>query len=153
MFAAPPVAGLAPYTRGRIAGLQLSHRPSHIVRAVLEGLGFELKRHIGLLRGAGLPIERLVLSGGAAASRVTPAMLAAVTGLPLTCAGRRASSPLGAAIIARGLCEPTMPLAKLAEEMVPPANHVEPEAEASRLYQAQYQEYLRAIPMLAPALR
>ena len=153
LFAAPTVAGIAPKTRGRIAGLQLSHRPSHIVRAVLEGLAFELKRHIGLLRDAGMPIERLVLSGGAAASRVTPALLAAATGLPLTCAGRRASSPLGAAIVARGLCQPAAPLARLAEEMAPVAAHIEPEARASRLYQAQYQEYLRAMPVPAPDLR
>jgi xylulokinase len=145
LFSALTVAGLAPDTKARIAGLQLSHRPGHVVRAVLEGLAFELKRHIGLLREAGLPIERLALSGGAAASRVTPAMLAAVTGLPLACAGSRASSPLGAAVIARGLCEPATPLATLAEEMAPPAGHVEPAADASELYQAQYGEYLRSI--------
>jgi xylulokinase len=147
------VAGLAPNTKGRISGLQLSHRPGHVVRAVLEGLAFELKRHIGLLRDAGLPIERLVLSGGAAASRVTPQMLAAVTELPLACAGSRASSTLGAAIIARGLCETASPLAKLAEEMAPAADHVEPVADALLLYQAQFKEYLRSLPLPEANLR
>ena len=126
----------------------MSHGPSHVVRAVLEGLAFELKRHIGLLRDAGLPIERLVLSGRAASSRVTPPMLAAVTELPLACAGSRASSPLGAAIIARGLCEPAASLARLAEEMVPAASQVEPAADASLLYRAQFKEYLRSLPLL-----
>jgi len=117
------------------------------VRAVLEGLGFELKRHIGLLRDAGLHVNRLTLTGGAAASSVTPAMLAAVTGLPLACAGRRASSALGAAIIARGLCEPASPLATLAEEMAPVASQVDPAVDASRIYQQQYKEYLRSLPL------
>jgi len=147
LLVALTVAGLPPNTKGRISGLQLSHRPGHLVRAVLEGLAFELKRHIGLLRDSGLPIERLVLSGGAAASRVTPSLLADVTGLPLTCAGSRANSALGAAIIARGLCEPASPLAELAAEMAPAAGQVEPAAEDSLFYQAQFREYLRSLPL------
>ena len=142
------VPGLAPKAKGRISGLQLSHEPGHVVRAVLEGLAFELKRHIGLLRGAGMPIERLVLSGRAAASRVTPQVLAAVTGLPLVCTGSGASSALGAAIIARGLCEPASPLVNLAEEMQPAEeSHVEPAAEASLSYEAQFEEYQRSLPL------
>jgi sugar (pentulose or hexulose) kinase len=147
LLSALTVPSLAPNTKGRISGLQLSHGPGDVVRAVLEGLAFELKRHIGLLRTAGLPIERLVLSGGAAASRVTPQILAAVTELPLACAGSRASSPLGAAIIARGLCEPASPLAKLAEEMAPAASHVEPATDAASLYQAQFEQYLQSLPL------
>ena len=145
-LAALTVAGLPPNTKGRISGLQLSHGPGHVVRAVLEGLAFELKRHIGLLRDAGLRIERLVLSGGAAASRVTPRMLAAVTELPLKCAGSRASSALGAAIIARGICEPASSLVALAEEMAPATTPVEPEAEAASLYQTQFKDYLSSLP-------
>lgn len=148
LLAALVPAGVAPNTKGQLSGLQLSHGSGHVVRAVLEGLAFELKRHIGFLREAGLPIERLVLGGSAAASRVTPPLLAAVTALPLACAGSRASSTLGAAIIARGLCEPAAPLAKLAEEMAPAASYVEPEAAASSLYQAHYEEYLRSLPVL-----
>ena len=147
-LAALPVAGLLSNTQGRFSGLQLSHGPGHMVRAVLEGLAFELKRHIEVLRGAGLPVERLVLSGGAAASRVTPGMLAAVTQLPLSCAGSRASSTLGAAIIARGMYEPASPLAELAEQMVPAANPVEPEAEACTSYQVKFNDYMSALPLM-----
>jgi xylulokinase len=147
LLAALVPAGVAPNTRGQFSGVQFSHGAGHVVRAVLEGLGFELKRHIGFLRDAGLPIERLVLGGSAAASRVTPPMLAAITGLPLACAGSRANSTLGAAIVARGLCEPAAPLAKLAEEMAPAASHVEPAAEAASFYEGEYEEYLRSMPL------
>jgi len=147
LLAALAPAGIAPNTRGQFSGLQLSHGAGHIVRAVLEGLGLELRRHIDFLRAAGLPTERLVLGGSAAASQVTPPMLAAITGLPLACAGSRASSTLGAAIIARGLCEPAAPLAKLAEEMAPAASHVEPAASAAAFYQQEYEEYVRSLPL------
>ena len=69
-----------------------------------------------------------------------PSLLAAVTGLPLACAGSRASSTLGAAIIARAMCEPASPLATLAEEMAPAAGHIEPAAEAASFYQARFEE-------------
>ena len=145
-FAALSVAGLPPNSRARIVGLQLSHKPEHLVRAVLEGLAYELRRHIEMLRAAGMPITRLALSGRAAASRVTPQLLAAVTGLPLDCAGSRASSQLGAAIVARGLCEPTVPLAKLAEEMAPAASHVAPDPALVAVYQGKFDEFMRSLP-------
>lgn len=153
LLAALVPAGVAPNTKGQFSGLQLSHGAGHVVRSVLEGLAFELKRHIGFLREAGLPIERLVLGGSAAASRVTPAMLAAITELPLACAGSRANSTLGAAIIARGLCEPSAALAKLAEEMAPAASHVEPATETVSQYQAPFEEYLRSLPLLGASSR
>jgi len=141
------VAGLAPGHKGRISGLQLSHRPGHIVRAVLEGLAFEVKRHLEILRGAGMPADQLVLSGAAASSRVTPGMLAAVTQVPLSCAGSRASSTLGAAIIARGLCEPALPLSRIAEEMTPAGEPIEPDAHAAGIYQERFKDYLRGLPL------
>jgi L-xylulokinase len=140
-------AGLAPNAKGQFSGLQLSHGAGHVVRAVLEGLAFELKRHIGFLRNAGVPIERLVLSGSAASSRVTPQILADVTELPLAGAGNRGGSPLGAAIIARGLCEPATSLAELAVEMAPGASRVEPGA-AAPLYREPFNEYLRSLPLM-----
>ena len=68
-------SGLMPGTMGRLLGLQLSHRAPHIVRAVVEGLAFELNRHLDFLRGSGQPITEVVLGGGAAASRVTPQLI------------------------------------------------------------------------------
>ena len=147
LLAALVPAGLAPNAKGQFSGLQLSHGAGHVVRAVLEGLAFELKRHIGFLRNAGVPIERLVLSGSAASSRVTPQILADVTELPLAGAGNRGGSPLGAAIIARGLCEPATSLAELAVEMAPGASRVEPGATAP-LYREPFNEYLRSLPLM-----
>jgi hypothetical protein len=64
----------------------------------------------------------------------------------LVCAGNRGGSPLGAAIIARGLCEPASPLAKLAEAMAPATSRVEP-GTAALLYREQFKEYLRSLPL------
>jgi len=41
--------------RGRIDGITLAHRPSHLLRAVVEGLACELARHLTLLANAVFP--------------------------------------------------------------------------------------------------
>lgn len=138
-------SGLAPGTKGQLSGLQLSHRPAHVVRAVVEGLVFELNRHLSFLRKAGLPPQRLVMSGGATASPVTAQILADVTGLPLRCVSDSEASLLGAAIIARGLLEPGMSLGDLVSEMVRQPQVVEPGADAP-FYRERYQQYLHSLP-------
>jgi sugar (pentulose or hexulose) kinase len=145
-FLAPTAAaGLAPGSRGRLSGLQLSHGRAQVARAVLEGLAFELKRHLLFFERAGIPVERLVVGGSAAASRVTPQLLADVTGAPLACLGAGTGSLLGACIIARGLLEPQRSLADLAEELLPPARLVSPGPDAPH-YAGRFPEYLKGLP-------
>ncbi len=138
-------SGLKPGTLGRLSGLQLSHQPCHILRAVLEGLAFELNRHLDFLRSAGQPITELVLAGGAAASRVTPQLLADVTGLPLRSAPGSDSSLLGAAIIARALLEPTASLAAMSQPMAPSSQLIGPGRD-SAFYQEHYRQYVSELP-------
>lgn len=140
------VSGLAPETKGRLSGLQLSHVSGDILRAVVEGLAFELNRYLGFLRNAGWPVERLVLGGGAGSSRVTSQILADVTGLPLACWSNGEASLLGAAILARGLLDTKTSLAELSDAMLPPARRVEPGANAS-FYREQFREYQRSLPL------
>ena len=138
-------SGLAAGAKGRLSGLQLSHRPAHVIRAVVEGLAFELNRHLDFFRKAGIRIEKLVIGGGAGASRVTPQILTDVTDLPLACLTASEGSLLGAAIVARGLLEQRSSLADLAEAMVSPARHVEPGASAA-FYQERFTQYLASLP-------
>jgi xylulokinase len=147
-FLAPAgIARVAPGTTGRLLGVQLGHGPGDLLRAVVEGLAMELNRHLGFLRGAGLPVERLVLSGGAASSAVTRQIIADVTELPLDCVGRDAASALGAVILARGLLEPEASLATLSEGMRAPSERVAPGTDAP-LYRQLYARYLAGVPAI-----
>jgi sugar (pentulose or hexulose) kinase len=133
-------AGVAPTTKGRLSGLQLSHKPAHVARAVVEGLAFELKRHLLFLDHGGVVVEKLVMGGGTAASKATTQIIADVTGLPLACFGVGAGSVLGAAILARGLVETRRSLARLSEEMVPAARMVRPGQHAA-FYAEAFRDY------------
>jgi xylulokinase len=143
-------SGLPPGTRGRLGGIQLSHRAPHVLRAVVEGLACELKRHLRILENTGLELSRMVLTGGAAHGRVTPQILADITGLPLLCCDPSAGSVLGAAILARGLIEPQRPLRELSSEMTPPAREVKPGRDGA-LYARLFQDYLASLPSSATA--
>ncbi len=138
-------AGLAPGTAGRLTGLRLSHGRMHVLRAVVEGLAMELARYLRLLTDAGVPVERLVMCGGAAAGRLTPQIIADTTGLPVACATESDTGALGAAMIARGLVEPKESLVSLSAAMAPPFRPVEPGPEAG-LYQDMLAEYLASLP-------
>jgi len=134
-------AGLAPGTRGRLAGLQLSHKGGHILRGVVEGLAMELARYLRFLGDGGVPTKRLVMTGGAAASRLTPQIVSDATGLPLACATESEMSALGAAMVARGLLEPSVELARISQEMAPPVQTFQPGPDAD-FYRQLFEEYL-----------
>ena len=146
-FLAPGTGhGLRPNTGGRFMGLRLSHGRAHLLRAVVEGLTLELARYLGFLTGAALPANRIVMSGGAAGSRVTPQIVADVTGLPVATATEPDTSALGAAVIARGLAEGAADLAALCEAMRAPVQGLEPGPD-SGCYARLLEDYVASLPL------
>jgi sugar (pentulose or hexulose) kinase len=137
--------GLESGGRGRLDGLSLSTTRQQVLRAVVEGLGMELRRHVGLLSDGGLRIGRLIMCGEAASSRATPPILAEATGCPLACVTEGAVSALGAAVLARGLLETEDDLASLAEQMAPPVRLCEP-GEHVGLYDRMFERYVQSLP-------
>jgi xylulokinase len=126
---------------GRLSGITLAHTGNHLCRAVVEGLGCELARHLSLLADAGFSAERLVMCGDAAGSRVTPQVIADITGLPVARGSGPAVSAFGAAVIARALVEPDIGLADLARRLSPARQTVHPGQHAP-MYGRLYQKYL-----------
>jgi len=92
--------------RGGFYGLAGWHGEGHMVRALFEGVCFEHRRHIGVLREAGLPVESAVMSGGGSRSQHWPQIMADVLEIPLRVAEARETGALGAALgaaVATGL--------------------------------------------------
>lgn len=84
--------------RGGFYGLAGWHGEGHMIRALFEGVCFEHRRHIEVLRNAGLSVDRAVMSGGGSRSPHWPQMMADVLEIPLTVAEARETGALGAAI-------------------------------------------------------
>nr|WP_299499360.1 FGGY-family carbohydrate kinase [uncultured Rhizobium sp.] len=84
--------------RGGFYGLAGWHGEGHMLRALFEGVCFEHRRHIDVLRSAGLAVDAAVMSGGGARSPHWPQIMADVLGLPIGVAEARETGALGAAI-------------------------------------------------------
>jgi L-xylulokinase len=76
------------------------HTEGHLLRALFEGVAFEHRRHIDVLRSAGLRFDSARLSGGGARSTIWPQMFADILGIPISVAQCRETGALGAAIAA-----------------------------------------------------
>ena len=85
------------------------------------------------------------MCGRAAASNVTPQIVANVTSLPVECLAVTDTSALGAAMIARVLLDPDTPLADISSAMRPPSRTVKPDGDR-KVYAQLLEEYTRSFP-------
>ncbi|MEJ1155995.1 xylulokinase [Microbacterium marmarense] len=90
-----------PDARGAFVGIGRHHTRSHLVRAVLEGVAFNLRLCLNAFGAAGATIDRVDAVGGGAQSDVWLQILADVWGVPVRrrTVGEEANS-LGAAVTA-----------------------------------------------------
>ncbi len=137
--------GLPPGTAGRLDGIRLSHERAHVLRAVVEGLALELTRYVRLLEEQGRPAERLIMCGGAAGSRMTPAIVADAVDLPVACIIESEVSALGAAVLARALVDDSDELAALSETMRP-GERLFSSGPDRHMYRELFREYLASLP-------
>lgn len=84
--------------RAGFYGLAGWHGEGHMLRALFEGVMFEHKRHIEVLKQAGVSFDRAVLSGGGSRSPHWPQMFADCLDVPITVAQARETGALGAAL-------------------------------------------------------
>jgi xylulokinase len=69
--------------RGGFVNLGLNHTKAHMVRAILEGIGYHLRWIFETVEKAGIPVKEANVIGGGAASSFWLQLLADVTGVKL----------------------------------------------------------------------
>ena len=90
-----------PHARGAWVGLSLAHERRHLVRALIEGVGFAYADCLDRMRALGVEPPGLLLTGGGARGELWRTILAAQLRVPLA-TGTAAEGPaLGAAILAQ----------------------------------------------------
>lgn len=89
-----------PAARGGWIGLTSRHGRGHLVRAVLEGVSFGMAEIVDLVRGLGVPVERMRLGGGGARSAIWRRMMAEVCGCAVEVPNTEEGPALGAALMA-----------------------------------------------------
>ncbi len=96
----PSSGGYGRGSRGAFIGLTLSHSRDDMARAVMEGIGFDLRWTLEAVREAGIAGNQLRMVGGAAASPVWPKIVADITHLPVVIPSATEAASCGAAVLA-----------------------------------------------------
>ena len=89
-----------PTARGAFVGLTVRHRKDHIVRSVLEGVAFGLRDSLAMIKGLGVPIQQVRVSGGGARSPLWRQIHADVFGAELVMVNVTEGAAYGAALLA-----------------------------------------------------
>jgi xylulokinase len=141
-----------PLARGAWVGLSLAHDRRHLVRALVEGVGFAFADCLERMRDLGVEPPGLMLTGGGARGELWRSILAAQLRVPLTAAVAAEGPALGAAILAQvgaGVRPDLASAVAAAVPAPPPAGAADP-ALVER-YRALHARYCRLYPALKAA--
>ena len=138
--------------RGAWIGLSLSHDRRHMVRAVLEGVGFAFRDCLVRMRAKGARFNELVVAGGGARSAIWRQMLADQLGMTLLVPAAEEGPAMGAAILAM-VAAGVYPKVEVAvDQMIaPPTIRTTPDPKRAILYQALHNRYAALYPALSDA--
>ena len=123
--------------RGGFIGLTPRHTRGHMVRAIMEGVVFSLCESMDIFRELGLPLERVVSTGGGARSAVWRQIEADVFGTPVEWRPGDEHSAIGAAVAGGMAIGRTIPPIAGGHE----ARVSEPNAGAAAVYREQRAAY------------
>jgi sugar (pentulose or hexulose) kinase len=130
-----------PHARGVFAGIALGHTRPHLMRAILEGVSYEIRTNLEVMRELGLPAEEVRVTGGAARSEVWMQIQADVLGMPIIRTEMGEATALGAAILTCKGVGLFKSVAEAAEEMVRPITPLTPTEENRAVYERGFERY------------
>ncbi|MHB8963038.1 MAG: FGGY-family carbohydrate kinase [Saccharofermentanales bacterium] len=142
-FAGSGTPDMDPSAKATIHGLSFRHRQSDLFKACLEGVTYEMKYNIDLLKSHGIEIKELYAVGGGSKSLAWLGIKAAITGCTIRQLEVEEAGITGAAImasVAMGIF-PTIPAA--CEAFIKVSNTIIPDMELHRKYAVLYEEYKR----------
>ncbi|MBP3964592.1 xylulokinase [Paenibacillus lignilyticus] len=89
-----------PHAKGMFFGLTLKHTDAHLVRSVLEGVGYSMRDSLEIFKSLGVGMDKLIVSGGGAKSDLWKQILADILGVDVYVSTMREQACFGAAMIA-----------------------------------------------------
>ncbi|MGV9103966.1 MAG: FGGY-family carbohydrate kinase, partial [Candidatus Thorarchaeota archaeon] len=130
-----------PDARAMFAGLALGHNKEHLIRAILEGVSYELRSNQEIMRTLGIPISELRVTGGAARSDIWMQIQSDVLGIPVIRTELEEATSLGAAILACRGVGIFDSISEAAEEMVEPLEPLQPRTENQDIYDRGFRRF------------
>jgi len=136
--AGPPYWDLE--TGGVVIGLTTDTKCHHIIRAIMEGLAFEVKRHVRLLEsGSGTKINELLMYGGSSRSDVWNQIFSDVVGVEVLVPETPETTSLGAAMCAAVGSGIYKSFEEVVENMVHLRKRYSPNPKAKEVYEKLFE--------------
>ncbi|MFN3331974.1 MAG: FGGY-family carbohydrate kinase [Caldilinea sp.] len=151
-FAGSGTPTLDVHSKGAILGMTFATTKADLAKAVLEGLTYELRINLDLLRAAGVQIDELHAVGGGARSELWLQLKADICNTPLRVPLVTDAACLGAALLAGVGVGLYSDLAAAVKTTVQWRQHVAPSPEMVAAYDAGYARYRQLYPLLASLL-
>jgi xylulokinase len=152
-FAGSGTPWLDTTSKGAILGLTFVTTQATMAKALLEGLTFELRVNLDLLRGAGVKIDELHAVGGGARSPLWVQLKADICQVPLRVPNVTEAACLGAALLA-GVAAGVYPdLRTAVARTVHLEQRIEPHDDRVAAYDRRYQVHCQVYPALISLLR
>jgi xylulokinase len=147
-FAGSGTPRLDTSSRGAILGLTFATTRPAMAKAILEGLTFELRTNLDLLREAGVAINELHAVGGGARSPIWLQLKADICRVPLRVPQVTEAACLGAALLAGAAAGVYPDIVAAAEQTAHLTRRVEPQPQSVAVYDGRYQIYQQVYPTL-----
>ena len=127
-------------TKGAVLGLRLSTTRGEFIRALLEGVAFEMRLNMDILEQSGYVIDELRAIGGGAKSAIWTQLKADVTGKKITTLDVTEAGCLGAAMLACA-AHTGKSVRHLADMWVRPQSVVHPQPKNEKWYDDKFNAY------------
>lgn len=137
--------------RGVLMGLTLQHTRAHVVRALLEGICFVVRRNVEAFAQAGVHTASIRALGGGSRSAVWKQIEADVTGVPVVTTRQPDAGALGAAILASVGVGEFSSIQEGIDATVVVDRTYEPNTALRGLYDERFAQYVGAYEALVPS--
>lgn len=122
-------------------GFTLQHTRAHFMRAVMESLGYIVKRNIDAMADMGIEVKEIRSLGGGSKSAVWNQIKSDICQIPLETVSSVEAASLGAAILAGKAIGIFENLNEAVDSMVGVKNRTEPNPENKAVYESGYTMY------------
>jgi len=130
-----------PYARGIFAGLSLGHTRYHLIRSILEGVSYDIRSNLEVMRELGLPSQEMRVTGGAARSEAWMQIQANVLRVPVIRTEMEEATAVGAAILAFKGVNVFKSVVQAANQMVKTKPSLKPTKETHDIYAKGYSRF------------
>ena len=137
-------------SKGAILGLTFSTQRADLAKAILEGLTYELRVNLDLLKAGGVQIDALRAIGGGAKSDLWLQLKADITGIPVVAPEITEAAGLGAALLAGTGTGIFASAAQAAESILRLRAEIKPDRVRLQAYDRYFELYRQVYPAVKP---